>query len=148
MVGSLLPQPEVITQQGQRVLLDEVLGTGFALLRRHSTPEEAFVTLKTDFWEHLGAQFVCIQTDDVQSSRKWIDPKKDSRRHDSQDEQSESYRSQLLPVVVHSTDKDFLRMSRDHYIVVRPDRFILGIFKEAEADVFVSAFQRMLQCSP
>jgi 3-(3-hydroxy-phenyl)propionate hydroxylase len=130
MVGSLLPQPEVITQQGQRVLLDEVLGPGFALLRRYSDPAEAFVTLKTDFWQHLGARFVCIQTDEVQSSRKWKDTKKDG---------------ESLPiVVVRSMDKDFLRESQDHFIVVRPDRFILGIFKEEQADVFVAAFQRLL----
>src|SRR5258706_15024627 len=89
MVGSLLPHPEVITQQGQRVLLDEVLGTGFDLLRRHSNPEEAFATLKTDFCEHLGARFVCIQTDDVQRSRKSKDTKKDSRQHDTHNDQSE-----------------------------------------------------------
>ena len=145
MVGSLLPQPEVITQQGQRVLLDEVLGTGFALLRRHANPEEAFATVQTDFWERLGARFVCLQTPDVQSSRKWIDTKKHTRQHASHNEQVKSPRSQSLPiVVVHSMDKDFLRESRDHFIVVRPDRFILGIFKEEEADVFVSAFQEGL----
>ncbi len=130
MVGTLLPQPEVITQQGQRVLLDEVLGTGFALLRRHSNPAEAFATLQTDFWQHLGARFVCIQTDDVQSSRKCINTKKDG--------------GELLPIVVHSMDKDFLCTSQDHFIVVRPDRFILGIFKEDKADAFVAAFQRLL----
>jgi hypothetical protein len=35
-------------------------------------------------------------------------------------------------------------MSQDHFIVVRPDRFILGIFNEEKADLFVSAFQRLL----
>ena len=146
IVGSLLPQPEVITQQGQRVLLDEVLGTSFALLRRHSYPEEAFATLQTDFWEQLGARFVCLQTADMQSSRNWIDTKKHTRQHDSHDEPVKLQRSQSLPiVVVHSMDKDFLRVSRDHFVVVRPDRFILGIFKEEKADLFVSAFQEYLQ---
>ncbi len=145
MVGSLLPQPEVITQQGQRVLLDEVLGTGFALLRRHSNPEEAFATLQTDFWEQLGARFVCLQTDDVQSSRKRINTKKDTRQHASHNEQVKSHRSQSLPIVlVRSMDKDFLRAGQDHFIVVRPDRFILGIFKEEKADLFVSAFRERL----
>ena len=148
IVGSLLPQPEVITQQGQRVLLDEVLGTNFALLRRHSNPEEAFATLQTDFWEQLGARFVCLQTADVQSSGKWIDTKKNTRQHDSHNEQAKLQRSQSLPiVVVHSLDKDFLRVSQDHFVVVRPDRFILGIFKEEKADLFVSAFQERLRQS-
>src|SRR6266571_1893828 len=145
MVGSLLPQPEVITQQGQRVLLDEVLDKGFALLRRHSNPEEAFATLQTDFWEQLGARFVCLQTDDVQSSRKRINTKKDTRQHASHNEQVKSHRSQSLPIVlVRSMDKDFLRAGQDHFIVVRPDRFILGIFKEEKADLFVSAFRERL----
>ena len=47
-------------------------------------------------------------------------------------------------IVVRPTDKDFLGISQDHFIVVRPDRFILGIFKEDEADAFVAAFQRLL----
>ncbi len=133
MVGSLLPQPEVITQQGQRVLLDEVLGPGFALLRGHANAAEAFASLNTDFWGQLGARFVCIQTDDVQSCRKWTEyAKKDG---------------ESLPiVVVRSMDKDFLREVQDHFILVRPDRFILAIFKEEEADAFVSGFQRLLDC--
>ena len=132
MVGSLLPQPEVITQHGQRVLLDEVLGSGFALLRGHANAAEAFASLNTDFWGQLGARFVCIQTDDVQSCRKWMETKKDG---------------ESLPiVVVRSMDKDFLREVQDHFILVRPDRFILGIFKEEEADIFVSAFQHLLVC--
>ncbi len=140
MVGSLLPQPEVITQQGQRVLLDEVLGPGFALLRRHSSPAEAFATLKTDFWQHLGARFVCIQTDEGQSSSRdvYLPPRQDAS-HPPWDP-----RKPLPIVIVRSMDKDFLRESQDHFIVVRPDRFILGIFKEDEADAFVAAFQRLL----
>ncbi len=153
IVGSLLPQPEVITPEGQRVLLDEILGTGFALLRRHSNPEKAFATLKTDFWEHLGARFVCIQTanirkqtdnvlrihpDDVRRGR-FIAPIADlSARAPHPSEQP------LPVIVVHCMDNDFLRMTQDNYIVVRPDRFILGIFKEEKADLFVSAFQRLL----
>jgi hypothetical protein len=46
--------------------------------------------------------------------------------------------------IVHPLDKNFLRTIQDHFIVIRPDRFILGIFKEKEADAFASAFQRLL----
>ena len=140
MVGSLLPQPEVITQQGQHVLLDDVLGTGFALLRRHSNPAEAFATLNIDFWQRLGARFVCIQTDDVQHSSRdvYLPPRQDALRP------SWDPRKPPPIIVVRPTDKDFLRESQNHFIVVRPDHFILGIFKEDEADAFVSAFQRLL----
>jgi len=132
-VGSLLPQPEVITRQGQRVLLDEVLGTGFALLRRHANPEEAFAKVQSDFWQQLGARLVCIQTEDPPKKSgvgaRFIAPTG----------------SQALPiVVVRSMDKDFLSKSRDCFVVVRPDRFILGVFKEEKANAFESALQRLL----
>ncbi|HJT55495.1 MAG TPA: bifunctional 3-(3-hydroxy-phenyl)propionate/3-hydroxycinnamic acid hydroxylase, partial [Ktedonobacteraceae bacterium] len=39
VVGMMLPQPEVTTLQGDKVLLDEVLGTGFALLRYLDTSQ-------------------------------------------------------------------------------------------------------------
>ena len=142
MVGSLLPQPEVITQEGQRVLLDEVLGTGFAVLRRYPRPEEAFASVETGFWENLGAHFVCIQTDEAP---KKSGIKQYSRQANAPHEDAESHLSRALPVVVvRSMDKDFLSKCRDRFVVVRPDRFILGTFKEDRANAFEAAFQRLL----
>ncbi|HEY6540432.1 MAG TPA: FAD-dependent monooxygenase [Ktedonobacteraceae bacterium] len=141
-VGSLLPQPEVITRQGQRVLLDEVLGAGFTLLRRHRDPEEAFANVKTDFWEHLGARFVCIQTDDALPKGRTT---KHSHHRDAHYQQNEPHRLQpLLPVAVRSTDTGLLSRCGDRFVVVRPDRFILGTFTEEGANAFVAALQRVL----
>jgi 3-(3-hydroxy-phenyl)propionate hydroxylase len=139
--GLLLPQPEVITQEGQRLLLDEVLGTGFALLRHHPDPEKAFARVQTDFWEKLGARFISIQVDD--------EPQKSSARkhlHGPAPRQHlEPGRQHSLPVaVIRSTDKDFLSKYRDRFVLVRPDRYILGIFKEEKAEAFVSELQRSL----
>lgn len=144
-VGTLLPQPEVITPQGRRVLLDEVLGAGFTLLRRHHDPEEAFASVKTDFWEHLGARFVCIQTGDVPPKSSTT---KHSHHDDAHREQNEPHSLQPFPlVVVHSTDPDLLSKCQDRFVVVRPDRFILGTFTEERADAFVVALQRLLSPS-
>ncbi len=142
IVGSLLPQPEVITQEGTRVLLDEVLGTGFAVIRRYPRPEEAFASVQTGFWEKLGARFVCIQSDDApKKSRK----RQYSRQTIAPNVEAGSHVSQALPVVVvRSMDKDFLSKCRDRFVVVRPDRFILGTFKENEANEFEAAFQQLL----
>jgi hypothetical protein len=60
-VGVMLPQPEVRTARGEKMLLDDVLGTGFALLRLHENPEEAFVTTKACSWKSLGVRFVSIE---------------------------------------------------------------------------------------
>ena len=41
MAGLMLPQPEVITSRGERVMLDEVLGPGFAAQNLALTPRHA-----------------------------------------------------------------------------------------------------------
>lgn len=146
LTGLLLPQPEVITQQGQCMLLDEALGSGFALLRRHHNPREAFTAIQTDFWQAMGARFVCVQVDDdLQNGEICTDEGGSSHPHSRRHEPPQAG---VPPyVVVRSNCMDFLRLSQDQFIVVRPDRFILGVFKEKKAGRFVSAFQRLLQAS-
>ncbi len=63
IVGMMLPQPEVKTSEGKKTLLDNILGTGFALLRLHHNPEEAFASLKADIWQRLGVRFVSIENE-------------------------------------------------------------------------------------
>ncbi|HYL42790.1 MAG TPA: FAD-dependent monooxygenase, partial [Ktedonobacteraceae bacterium] len=148
MTGLLLPQPEVTTQQGQRILLDEALGTGFALLRIHHNPHEAFAGLHADFWREMGVRFVCIQVDNHHQNGKTSPQQPIHPDYPSTTFEETTQTEQPPYVVIRSNAPDFLRLSQDQFIVVRPDRFILGAFKENNADKFVSAFQRMLQCSP
>ena len=140
ITGRMLSQPKVTTTEGQCVLLDEVLGPGFALLRFHRNPKEAFATLKTDFWERLGARFVCIQPG--------IPRKEGYNSLDRDRPHKETYESLRIGkaplMVVQSRDTGFLADYRDLFVVVRPDRYILGVFREEKADMFVSAFQRLL----
>ncbi len=144
-VGSLLPQPQVITQQGQHILLDEILGPGFAVLRRHPNPEEAFAPLNPDLWQHLAARFICIQTDFRRGGGGAVQGGDPCGR-------SPSPSTDISPIdthsplitIIHPLDKDFLRTNQDHFIVVRPDRFILGTFKEEDAGEFASALQHLL----
>ncbi len=105
LAGMMLPQPEVTTSQGNKTLLDNVLGTGFALLRLHDNPEEAFAPLKAGFWQRSGVRFVSIENE--------ID--------------------------------NFPFNQRDLFILVRPDRYIYGVFREENADAFVVAFQKHLK---
>lgn len=55
LVGRLFPQPCVMTDGGRRVLLDEVLGTGFSLLARTSQPVQFFAQFLQPVWDRLGA---------------------------------------------------------------------------------------------
>jgi 3-(3-hydroxy-phenyl)propionate hydroxylase len=139
MIGQMLPQPMVTTTQGHRILLDEALGTGFALLRLHHNPEDAFAGLKTDFWERLGARFVCIQPSRQEEHNAIYGEL-------SQQGGYEPPGSGMQPVVVvQADDTGFLGNNQDLFFVIRPDRYILGVFREKKADVFVSAFQGLLQ---
>ena len=136
----MLSQPKVATTEGRCVLLDEVLGPGFALLRFHHNPKEAFATLKTGFWERLGARFVCIQPG-IPRKEGYNSPYRECPH-------KETYESLRIGntslMVVQSNDTDFLADYRDLFVVVRPDRYVLGVFREEKADKFVSAFQRLL----
>jgi 3-(3-hydroxy-phenyl)propionate hydroxylase len=58
--GKMLPQPEIDIDTDESVLLDNALGSGFALLRLHENAQKAFASLKSDIWQRLGTRFVAI----------------------------------------------------------------------------------------
>ena len=54
LIGRMLPQPMVRTVDGREMLLDSLLGTGFALVRRASQPREPVPPLDQPVWDRLG----------------------------------------------------------------------------------------------
>src|SRR6266567_3334116 len=123
MAGLMLPQPEVITSRGERVMLDEVLGPGFALLRFYDDPAKAFAPLKADFWKRLGARFVCVRPGGQAPG-------------ESED-----------CVVVSDSQQEigrFLRNDRDLFVIVRPDRYIFGVLQSGEADRLAGRLQGVI----
>ena len=132
ITGFMLPQPEVTTLQGDNVLLDEMLGGGFAIIALHPHASEAFAQLHSTFWESLNTRMVCVQP---QLRHNALHPYREIAPMKSN---SASY------TTVTSTDDSFLRNNRDLFIVVRPNRYVLGVFTEEKAEKFVSAFKRLL----
>lgn len=61
LVGMMLPQPEIIRSGERRVLLDNALGSNFALLRLHDDPRQAFASLQSNLWQRLNTRFLSIQ---------------------------------------------------------------------------------------
>jgi 3-(3-hydroxy-phenyl)propionate hydroxylase len=108
LTGYMLPQPEISLQPGDHILLDELMGDGFAIIRLHDNPSEAFALLKHSLWQRLKMRFVCV----------------------SPNEDAEFTR--------------FLRHKRDLFVLVRPDRHILGVFNEQQADSFAVKFEQLL----
>ncbi len=104
MIGKMLPQPEIVSDTGKKVLLDNALGPGFALLRLRDDPQKAFSSLKSDIWQRLDVRFVAMQN----------------------------------PV------KHFPLRNPRMFVLVRPDRYVLGVFTEGREDAFVARLQRYL----
>jgi 3-(3-hydroxy-phenyl)propionate hydroxylase len=110
--GMLLPQPVVRTQEGEHLLLDDLLGNGFALLRLQEKPSEAFAPLKSALWEQLQVRFVCVQPSSIEGD-------------------------------LHS----FFRDQHERCILVRPDRYVFGVFRVSEGDNVAGQVYSMLQHS-
>jgi 3-(3-hydroxy-phenyl)propionate hydroxylase len=132
--GRMLPQPVVQDEQGKHLLLDEVLGNGFALLRLHSHPRQAFAALAAEPWHELGVRFVCICPRGEQ----------DNSFHAATE--AEMAGPEAGFVVAWDSEgriEDFLRHDERHYLLVRPDRYILGAFSEDEATQFAGALRQI-----
>jgi len=63
LVGRLFPQPLVKTADGREVLLDEMLGDGFAIVVRSPRFEQALAALRGEPWKKLGARCVVMGRD-------------------------------------------------------------------------------------
>lgn len=105
MTGSMLPQPEIVIDEDEKVLLDNALGPGFALLRLHENAQKAFASLKSDIWQRLDVRFVAMQNQVAHF------PLRDPRL----------------------------------FVLVRPDRYVLGVFKEGHEEAFVARLQHCLE---
>lgn len=124
LVGMMLPQPEVTLPGGRRVLLDDVLGNRFALLRLSNKPEEAFAAIKAEIWRQLEVRFVCVQS----SGKEFV-------------ESNEC-------VVVGDMQQVLVRLLRhksDIFVLVRPDRYVCGVFGEKDADAFALKFHSSMR---
>ncbi|MDQ6660935.1 MAG: bifunctional 3-(3-hydroxy-phenyl)propionate/3-hydroxycinnamic acid hydroxylase [Chloroflexota bacterium] len=119
LAGVLLPQPEVMLPDGTHVLLDRVLGNGFALLRLSDEPIEAFASIKAEIWRQLEIRFVCIQS----SGKELVECDECVVAGEVQQELSK-----------------LLGFQRDLFVLVRPDRYVYGVFRERDADVFALKF--------
>ena len=104
MTGRMLTQPEIVIDEDEKVLLDNALGPGFALLRLRENAQKAFASLQSDIWQRLDVRFVTMQNEVERF------PLRDPRL----------------------------------FVLVRPDRYVLGTFKEGQEEAFVARLQALL----
>ena len=107
--GKLLIQPKVRTNHKESILFDEVLGHGFAVLGLGVDPRCVINSDSQTFWENISTKFVQI----VGSTEK-------TKTEDG------------LEVVADLEGKlaDWFNRFGVNLIVLRPDRYVFGIFKD------------------
>jgi len=113
LTGRMLPQPYVLTSRGKRILLDEVLGDGFSLMRLYEEPEVAFAPIQGEVWQRLGVRCICVQPASL--------PMKEFSKSNY--------------VVVQDVEQQIghlLGSNQDIFALVRPDRYIMGVFRVDE----------------
>ncbi len=121
--GQLLPQPLLTAQSGQEVLLDELLGHDFALLRLCAVPGEAFVPLRCKLWERLKPRTLCIVPQGAQQPAE----------------------SEEIAWARDNGDfADFVCGEQELFLLVRPDRYIYGAFRSKQEAAFVHRLTRWL----
>ncbi|EFH90241.1 monooxygenase FAD-binding [Ktedonobacter racemifer DSM 44963] len=125
--GSYLPQPQMLTRAHQPLALDDLLGPGFSLIRL--APEEDLVgaPLQHPAWSRLKPRYIVLVP---------------RLRHVP----SKQYFS---PHITPAYDLDgslqaLFQGRHDLYLLVRPDRYILGVFRTNEATAFAHRLLRLL----
>jgi 3-(3-hydroxy-phenyl)propionate hydroxylase len=109
LAGLMLPQPQISVPDGRRVLLDDLLGPGFALLRVNNINPQAFADIEQQgIWRKL----------------------------------------QTRRLAVGGTIRTALPFRQDLYVLVRPDRYIYGVFRPEQATGFAHDLEQKLGGSP
>jgi 3-(3-hydroxy-phenyl)propionate hydroxylase len=106
--GTLFIQPRVDTRDEQNVLLDDVLGTGFAVLCWSNNPRAFLGDDAFDRWKALGARFVAARP---MTQLRWTG-------HDDPDVVIVGDRTGAL--------KAWFDANTDSVVFLRPDRCIAG----------------------
>lgn len=116
--GRMFPQPRVRTLDGREVLLDDLIGSSYALVSYHSGGD--VVVLDAPLWRNLDVTRVCVFT-----------------KHDD---------IGILPpgaiVAIDSSGglRQFFAGQDGNTVLVRPDRYVAGVFATHEEEYFSIQF--------
>jgi 3-(3-hydroxy-phenyl)propionate hydroxylase len=119
-LGRMFTQPAVENADGDRILLDEALGSSFALLGLHADPASGLSADATAWWRSLGARSV-----QVLAPRGAPGPDPGGRRK-RPDRPGDDWSA-----IVEDVDGAFrdwlLKRPADNVIVLRPDRYVAAV---------------------
>nr|CAD19095.1 cytochrome P450 dependent monooxygenase [Stigmatella aurantiaca Sg a15] len=128
--GDMIIQPRVRTQKGGNVLLDEVLGTGFAVVGMNREPAHVMSSASKRFWEGLGARFVRVVSGNTIVG-----------------EDSGVEGGSVVAADESGALTKWFTASGGDMAIVRPDRYVAALFQASRVDSVTSDLQRMLRAS-
>lgn len=136
LVGEMLPQPEVVDANGQRGLLDNWLGDGFALLVQDAALIPVLQELDHPVWRAIKPRAVWLRTDVSGGSGRSVD--------DTQHPANCTGGVTALTVVEPADYARPIRTHRDQVMLIRPDRYVAGAFFAANAAGFADKLATVL----
>jgi hypothetical protein len=111
----MLPQPQVLTDAGER-RLDDVLGPGFALLVRSPRAKEIVPKLRGKPWSDLDAHIVVFGRETLEGAVSVQDLKPNPR----------------------------LAAYSDHVLLLRPDRYVAACIPAGDLDRGAEAVEKLV----
>jgi 3-(3-hydroxy-phenyl)propionate hydroxylase len=126
MVGRMLPQPLLRSADGRSQLMDELIGPGFALIATEADAEAELAALSHPLWDELGAVRLLIVSPGDATGGAYDGP--NYRRVIDTAHGMGALRGSLL----------------GKFILLRPDRYVAGVFHGAEEATFADRFRRLL----
>ena len=122
LVGQMLPQPAVKLPSGVVAKLDDLLGSGFALIAQDEPGAAVLADLTHPLWRQLGPSRVHLMPGDIAAAGA----------------------AGIKTAVAADDFVRPIRTHRDQILLVRPDRYVAGAFDPAQEFAFAETFQQVL----
>ncbi|MDJ0533968.1 MAG: bifunctional 3-(3-hydroxy-phenyl)propionate/3-hydroxycinnamic acid hydroxylase [Xenococcaceae cyanobacterium MO_207.B15] len=126
VAGQMFIQPQVLTYTGELVLLDRVLGTGFAILGLNNNWLDVITPESKAFLSSLSTKFVCV-----------VPAGAGDRITKFTDE---------IEVIEDTSNQitDWLAKQQKEIVIIRPDRYVFGVGDRDSLNSIVTQLQSLL----
>jgi 3-(3-hydroxy-phenyl)propionate hydroxylase len=129
-VGKMFIQPKVLTEQGQEVLLDEVIGSGFAIIAWGADPTWGLTDKQVEAWKAMGARFIqTLPTVQMKNEREVVD-------------------GVIRVGDVQRRLKDWFGQYPASIAIIRPDRFVGAVAIPQTLGEIGDDYMRVLKATP
>jgi 3-(3-hydroxy-phenyl)propionate hydroxylase len=127
--GDLMIQPRVRTQQGEDVLLDELLGSGFAVVGLDREPVDVMSPASRRFWKSIGARFIRVVPGGTRPQPR------------------EGEDACVVAADTSGTLTKWFGAEGGDMAIIRPDRYVAASLRSSSADDVTRKLQRLLSAA-